>query len=317
MTTATGHRSFRHELFLYRSAEDLVEFVVPWARDAVAAEEPTLLLLRADAARAVRNELGPSPYVIVEPALGEPGDPTQHVSTASTLLGSYCRVVHQEPVINSSEWPEWRRLEAVLNLALRHYDTWAVCAYDRHTLTADMIEDLRATHPLVEQDGDHRRNDRYQHPVNFLVRRADDPPDPIERTPPAVELVDPSPATARASVKWFSHEWLPDQEIDKLIFAAHEAVTNALRHGRSPTVLRVWPQPGRVTVTVTDAGPGPIDSLVGLSPNEPPTVTTDDAATEPALGLWLIHQLVEVTRRSDPSGYTIRLTATHPDTHTR
>src|SRR5690348_1014046 len=46
----TGHRSFRHELCLYRSAENLLEFVVPLARDGVAREEPTLLLLRADAA---------------------------------------------------------------------------------------------------------------------------------------------------------------------------------------------------------------------------------------------------------------------------
>jgi len=35
----------------------------------------------------------------------------------------------------------------VLNLALRHHDTWAVCAYDRRTLAADMVEDLYATHP--------------------------------------------------------------------------------------------------------------------------------------------------------------------------
>jgi hypothetical protein len=48
--TAAGHRSLRHELFLYRWAVDLLEFVVPLARDGVAPEEPTLLLLRADTA---------------------------------------------------------------------------------------------------------------------------------------------------------------------------------------------------------------------------------------------------------------------------
>jgi anti-sigma regulatory factor (Ser/Thr protein kinase) len=150
------------------------------------------------------------------------------------------------------------------------------------------------------------------HPLP-LIRR----PDPIEQTPPVVELVDPSPATARATVKWFAHQWLPSQEIDKLVFATHEAVTNALRHGRPPTVLRLWAQPGRVTVTVTDAGPGPTDPLVGLRPSDPPASAADDLPAGPALGLWLIHQLVDVARRSDPGGYTIRLTATHPDTHTR
>jgi anti-sigma regulatory factor (Ser/Thr protein kinase) len=314
-STATGHGSFRHELFLYRSAEDLVEFVVPWARDGVGAEEPTLLLLGVDVAQAVLHGVGPSPYLTVEPALVEPGPPSQHVRAASALLPGYARVVHQEPVIAPSQWPEWRRLEAVLNLALRHYDTWAVCAYDQRTLTADMVDDLHATHPLIGRGGDHRRNDRYQHPVNFLVQQSEDPPDPVERTRPAVELVDPSPASARATVKWFSHQWLPDEEIDKLIFATHEAVINALRHGRPPTVLRLWTKPGRVTVTVTDSGPGPTDPLVGLFPNEPLTDNADDTVTEPALGLWLVQQLVDVSRRSDPSGYTIRLTATHPLTH--
>jgi len=308
----TGHRSFRHELLLYRSAEDLVEFVVPWARDGVAAKEPTLLLLGVDVADAVVREVGPSPYLTVEPALVEPGSPAQHVSAASALLPSYARVVHQEPVIAPSRWPEWRRLEAVLNLALRHYDTWAVCAYDERPLSTDMISDLHATHPLLGQDGEHQRNESYQHPVNFLVRQSEEPPDPVERTRPAVELFDPSPAAVRAAVKWYSHRWLPDEEIDKLIFATHEAVINALRHGRPPTVVRLWTEPGRVTVTVTDSGPGPADALVGRSSNESLTDTTDDSGMEPALGLWLIHQLVDVTRRSDPNGYTIRLVATHP-----
>jgi hypothetical protein len=49
--TATGHRSLRHKLFLYRWVVDLLEFVVPLAGDGVAAEEPTLLLLRADTAQ--------------------------------------------------------------------------------------------------------------------------------------------------------------------------------------------------------------------------------------------------------------------------
>ena len=307
----TGHRSFRHELFLYRSAEDLVEFVVPWARDGVGAEEPTLLLLGVDVAETVLREVGPSRYLTAEPALVEPGTPLQHVSAASALLPSYARVIHQEPVIAPSHWPEWRRLEAVLNLALRHYDTWAVCAYDERSLSADMVSDLHAAHPLMGQDGEHRRNDRYQHPANFLVRQSEEPRDPVERTRPAVELVNPSPASVRATVKWYSHRWLPDEEIDKLIFAAHEAVINALRHGQPPTVVRLWTEPGRVTVTVTDSGPGPADPLVGHSPNEPLTDTTD-ALMEPALGLWLVHQLVDVTRRSDSSGYTIRLAATHP-----
>src|SRR5215213_3149237 len=119
-TTAAGQRGFRHELLLHRSTQELVEFVVPMVRDGVAAQEPTLLLVRPDTAEAVLHQVGPSPYLTVQPALAQPGRPALHVRAAPQKKASYARVVHQEPVISPSRWPEWRRLEAVLNLALSH-----------------------------------------------------------------------------------------------------------------------------------------------------------------------------------------------------
>ena len=243
-TTAAGQRGFRHELLLHRSTQELVEFVVPMAREGVAAQEPTLLLVHPDTAEAVLHQVGPSPYLTVQPALTEPGRPALHVRAARPMLASYARVVHQEPMIPPSQWPEWRRLEAVLNLALSYHDTWAVCAYDRRALTDEMVADLHATHPLIAQDGGHQRSDRYQHPVEFLKHHRNNPPDPVEHTAPAVEVADPSPATARAAVAGFArHHRLPAGEIDNLVFATHEAVTNALMHGRPPTLLRLWAQP--------------------------------------------------------------------------
>src|SRR3954464_7439078 len=181
-TAAAGQRGFRHELLLHRSTQELVELVVPMAREGVAAQEPTLLLVRPDTAEAVLHQVGPSPYLTVEPALAQPGRPAQHVRAARPMLASYARVVHQEPVIPRSRWPEWRRLEAVLNLALSHHDTWAVCAYDRRTLTEEMVADLYATHPLIAEGGGDQHNARYQHPVDFLKQHRNCPADPVERT---------------------------------------------------------------------------------------------------------------------------------------
>jgi hypothetical protein len=110
-TTAAGQRGFRHELLLHRSTQELLEFVVPMAREGVAAQEPTLLLVRPDTAEAVLHQVGPSPYLTVQPALAQPGRPALHVQAARPMLAGYARVVHQEPMIPSSQWPEWRRLE--------------------------------------------------------------------------------------------------------------------------------------------------------------------------------------------------------------
>ena len=68
-TTAAGQRGFRHEFVLHRSTQELVEFVVPMVRDGVVAQEPTLLLVRPDAAEAVLHQVGPSPYLTVQAAL--------------------------------------------------------------------------------------------------------------------------------------------------------------------------------------------------------------------------------------------------------
>src|SRR3954447_19104640 len=212
-TAAARQRGFRHELLLHRSTQELVELVVPMAREGVAAQEPTLLLVRPDSAEAVLHQVGPSPYLTVQPALAQPGRPAQHVRAAPLMLASYARVVHQEPVIPRSQWPEWRRLEAVLNLALSHHDIWAVCAYDRRTLTDEMVADLHATHPLIAEDGSDQRSDRYQHPVDFLKRHRNSPPDPAEHTAPAFELAAPFPTTARAPVAGFArHHRLPTGE---------------------------------------------------------------------------------------------------------
>src|SRR3954467_2361187 len=110
-SAAAGQRGFRHELLLHRSTQELVESVLPMAREGVAAEEPTLLLVRPDTAEAVLQQVGPSPYLTVRPALAQPGRPALHVRAAPQMLAGYARVVHQEPVIPSSPWPEWRRPE--------------------------------------------------------------------------------------------------------------------------------------------------------------------------------------------------------------
>jgi anti-sigma regulatory factor (Ser/Thr protein kinase) len=131
----------------------------------------------------------------------------------------------------------------------------------------------------------------------------DAPPDEVEACPPAAELLDPSPSTARTAVGAFAiHSKLPPHEVENVVIATHEAVSNARRHGRPPVLLRLWVQPGRFTVTVTDTGPGPANPFLGLLPPDHPHGT--------GLGLWISHQLVDMTHRRHRDGYTVRMTAT-------
>jgi anti-sigma regulatory factor (Ser/Thr protein kinase) len=304
-----GRSGFRHELVLHSSTEEMLEFVVPFAEEGVAAGEPTMLLVRREVAAAVLSRMKrPSHDLVILPALGQPGRGASDLRATEALLDGHVgrsrvRILNQEPTVPETHWHEWRRLEAGVNLALSRYDAWAVCVYDRRMLDDEMVDDLLATHPIAGHAGEHRDNGRYRDPVDFISTHMDAPPDEIEATPPAAELLDPSPRTARAAVAAFAiHSKLPPQEVENVVLATHEAVSNARRHGRPPVVLRLWVQPGRFTVTVTDSGTGPTNPFVGLLPPDHPNGA--------GLGLWISHQLVDVTHRRHRDGYTVRMTAT-------
>jgi anti-sigma regulatory factor (Ser/Thr protein kinase) len=303
---------FRHELVLHGSTVEMLEFVVPFAEEGVAAGEPTVLLVRPETATAVLRRVEHSPLLTILPALGRPGRGAADLRATEALLAGHAaasgvRILSQEPTVPEMHWHEWRRLEAGVNLALPRYDVWVACVYDRHTLSEEMVDDLHATHPMVGHVGEHRHNDRYQDPVDFIGKHMDAPPDDVEASPPAAELLDPSPSTARAAVGAFAiHSKLSPHEVENVVIATHEAVSNARRHGRPPVLLRLWVQPGRLTVTVTDTGPGPTNPFLGLLPPDHPHGT--------GLGLWISHQLVDMTHRRHRDGYTVRMTATDSGT---
>jgi anti-sigma regulatory factor (Ser/Thr protein kinase) len=306
----TAHRiDFRHELVLHSSTVEMLEFVVPFAAEGVAAAEPTVLLVRPETAAAVPHGVSRSPHLTVLPALGQPGRAAADLRAFEALLvgrtppASRVRILNQEPAVPEMHWHEWRRLEAAVNLVLRRYDVWTVCVYDRSALGEEMVDDLLATHQIVGHAGEHRHNDRYQDPVEFISKHMDAPPDPVEESAPSAQLLDPSPPTARAAVGAFAiRSKLPPQEVENVVLATHEAVSNARRHGRPPVILRLWVQPGRLTVTVTDTGSGPTNPFLGLLPPDRPHAA--------GLGLWISHQLVDVTHRRHRDGYTVRMTAT-------
>ena len=310
-----GRPGLTHELLLHDSLEEMLAFVVPFVRDGVAARERTLLLVRPETAATVRSLVQPSSYLNLLPALGWSGRPAAELRAADTLLTGYgpdaprVRMLNEQPIVPEAQWHEWRRIEAAVNVALSRHQAWLVCSYDRRTLSDERVADLFATHRLVGWGDQHRDNDRYDDPFDFVAEHVDAPPDPAEGTTPAAELVDPSPGTARAAVLGFArHGGVPAVDAEHLVFAASEAVGNALRHGRPPVVMRLWVQPGRIVVTVTDAGPGPSDPFVGLLPPE--------HGHGSGLGLWLSHQLVDASHRRHADGYTTCLSTSYPSRKT-
>jgi hypothetical protein len=143
--------SFRHEALFYAGRDDFVRRTAAFLRDAVAAEEPTLVVVDADMA-----EVGSNPARII-PAWRE--FVARHAPSGSRLRGI------GEPIWperSAAELAECERHESLLNLAFAGSPSWwLLCPYDTEALDPAVLEEARRTHPFVLEDGATRESADY------------------------------------------------------------------------------------------------------------------------------------------------------------
>jgi histidine kinase-like protein len=123
-------------------------------------------------------------------------------------------------------------------------------------------------------------------------------PDPT--VPSTLQIRAPQPAPPQRDTPP-----LDPSDIQHLVVAVSEAVTNVVSHGRPPVRFRRWTAPDRIVATVSDRGDGPADPFAGLLP------VTDTCSA--GCRLWLTHQLCgHVTLDTTDNGFTIGLVVGTP-----
>lgn len=316
---AAGQAGYFHEAVYYASDTEFLAVVVPFLRDGVAAGEPTVASLSEEHAALVRAALPPrdAATVVFQSHEEVYARPASAIRVCRTMLADYIaagagqiRIVGEIP---SSEfgatWDWWARYESAINSAYDEFPLWSLCAYHAETTPAAVLADVARTHPRVCVPGDeHLPNTDYLEPQRFLTRRTPVAPDPLQLGTP-LEITDPTPAGTRAAVTRLNDTVpggiLDGDKLADLHLAATEAVTNGLRHGKPPVIVRCWAGPDRIVVAVTDRGEGPRDPFAGLQA----------AAHAPhgGVGLWLAHQLCDhVAAHHDTDGFTLRLISGNP-----
>ncbi|MFV2174856.1 ATP-binding protein [Actinomadura sp. LOL_011] len=100
---------------------------------------------------------------------------------------------------------------------------------------------------------------------------------------------------------------LPDEDLQRLLVAVTEVVTNAERHGAPPIVLRMWTDGARFdpafVCEVADGGRWPPDAGFGLVPPR-----RSEAGTCGRFGLWAVRLLCSLVQiRTGPAGTVVRL----------
>jgi anti-sigma regulatory factor (Ser/Thr protein kinase) len=308
-----GRSGFFHEAVFYSSDSEFLSTVVPFLEGGLEAGEPTVVALGPGTRELVRTELGDTAGIIFDGAGDADTRPARLIASyaeffaAQTAGGAQqIRVVGEIPHPGLGvPWDWWARYEATINRAFAGFPVWGLCPYDMRTTPDPVLGDVARTHPqLATIDGEHLDNARYRDPVKFLTRRPPAGPDPLEvASAPLVELLDPTPGAARRAARDVGRLTdLDPTEVDNLVVAVNEVVTNALSHGLPPVRLRLWAAPGRMVATVSDGGDGPTDPFAGLLPGT--------GAAAGGLGLWVVHQVcshVMFDRTSD--GFTLRLVA--------
>jgi anti-sigma regulatory factor (Ser/Thr protein kinase) len=304
-----GYTGYYHEALRYGSDEQLLTVVVPFLLAGIAAGEPTIVALGERNTALVREAVGAG-----TPALFQSGGDVyarpaaairayRDLFSAHTADGAHqIRVVGELPAAAFGvTWDWWARYESAINDAYDDFPLWTVCAYDERIAPPEVMADVVRTHPNLAHPGDrHLTSAEYVEPGRFLRQDRPQALDPLQCTPPEVELVDPPPAQARAALARVSAGVLTEDALGDFRIAITETVTNAVVHGGPPTVVRLWGGHDRVVVTVTDQGTGPGDPFAGLRA----------AAHAPTggLGLWLTHQLCDhVSMSLGDDGFTVRM----------
>lgn len=307
---STAPTSYVHEAAVYGSEEELVHLVVPVLEDGVRGGQPTMVALHDREAAVVRSALREPDAVTFLPPLTSQERPPATISRFTLMLGDLAaRGAQQIHVVNTvphpglgAPWDGWCRYEAALNDLLAELPVWGMCLYDRRITPDEVLDHVERTHPRLAVNGDHLRNDRYEPPDAFVLSLTP-PPDPLQASPPAVEMLDPTAETGRHAVEDVaSRTRLDPEDVERLVLATSEAVTNAVLHGRAPVTMKVWAAPERTLVTVHDHGEGPQGAHHGL------VLGPHASFGGGGYGLWLMHQLLPVTYHHE-GGFTISLTA--------
>jgi anti-sigma regulatory factor (Ser/Thr protein kinase) len=316
MPNLTNH-SLEHDLFPFGTDTELVEGIVPFLREGLAAGQPAIIVATSADAALLREGLGgdadrvwvidsDSWYVRPAAAIADYDSVLHELADGGA---AQIRLAGQLPQrMTPEERRSWTRYESVLNRALRDHPVWVVCMYDtRVEPLRAMLADALRTHPTVWEGGARRPSPRFVDP-EALLSELPEPAGRLGDTPALCVRVDRHRNCWREPVAAAGvRGGLSRERIDELIVAIGEVVANAVQHGAPPVELAAWVAPGELVCEVGDHGGGPMDPLAGYVPPGRAVPLLDDGPAR-GTGLWIARQLSDtLTVRSGHDGTTVRL----------
>ncbi|GAA2434725.1 sensor histidine kinase [Actinomadura vinacea] len=309
---------FTHRVLPYDGMDDYLAGAVPFLRAGVEAGDRVLAVTPLASRMLLRDALGTDTAAEIgfTDSAGWFAHPSRTLSDclceadAPAWNGRRLRLL-AEPAWAARrplEVLEWQRVEALVNIAFTGTGAAILCAYAR-TLPPGVIAASRRTHPEIVKGGAALANPLYTDPWAYSTQ-CDSAPLPAP--PPGAETLPldlPDLYWLRQYVADFARRTpLPHDDLQRLLVAVTEIVTNATRHGRPPIVLTMWadPEDRSLVCQVADGGRWPPGADLGLIPPRP--------GGPGRFGLWAVRLLCSgVQIRTGDRGTTVRLRLRLPD----
>jgi anti-sigma regulatory factor (Ser/Thr protein kinase) len=312
MSTDVAHSvgSNVHAAAVYGSDTELRARATPFLRTGLDHGEAVLAIVPASVEQVLRSALGGDDDQVQwqqpglsDQRLGEVFESFRGFFADRHAAGEPARLLTQNDLDGDPDrLAAYLRLEAVSTEAFRPFGyTWA-CLYDRRRHPPDMLASVGQVHPQLIGDAGPVRSTSHIDPMAYLV----DHPGPVSPVPELadldIELSTPAdlPATRHRLRTHTAGMGVSRDDVDSMLIAVSEVITNALQHGRAPCRIRAWKTDRVLHVRVDDHGHNP--GLAAAGYWRPASATTDQ------MGLWVARQLADVVHtQTSPDGTTVEL----------
>ena len=307
MSTAPARGDgFDHPALFYSSADEYLSATVTFIDGALSAGEPVAAAVPEHNLALLREALGSSADEVTLVDMSDVGaNPGRIIpgvlrSFADAHPNQRVRIIGEPiwPGRTEVEYPACVQHEALLNLAFTGRAVTKLCPYDAKGLDSRMIEDARATHPvLIDRTGRHPSE---QYDPDRILTGCNRPLEPAPKT--AIERV--ADRETLDNARWFGTSYgrtvgLTASQLVDLEIVITELLSNSIRHGGGIGTFRVWTEDRHLVCEVSDAG-HITDPLAGRLP-------TDDAQHH-GRGLVLVNQIADLVRmHTSANGTVVRI----------
>ncbi|MFC5179803.1 sensor histidine kinase [Actinomadura harenae] len=303
-------QAFSHRVLPYDRADDLLDGVLPFLREGIESGDRVLAVTTLAMHMLLRDTLG-ADAAGVEFFESDKwyAHPARYLADTLALAETAAWQKRRLRVLGEPTWArrgplellEWQRVEAITNAAFTGTGAALLCAYSR-SLSPGVVAASRQTHPETTRGTSTLANPGYQEPWAYNARLDATPLHPAPDDSYKLDIDVPDLYWIRAYVTNFARRTpLPEDDLQRLLVAVTEVVTNALRHGRPPITLRLWLEPGELVCEVTDHGHWTERTGFGLIPPKP-------VGGAGRFGLWAVRLLCSTVQiRTGRDGTTVRL----------